>query len=58
MIKKKVMIILIATIMISSLTACQKTEEETESGVGRVEETLESQPAFIKALFPKPVWEV
>ena len=39
MIKKKVMIILIATIMLSSLTACQKTEEETESGVGRVEET-------------------
>lgn len=42
MIKKKVMIILIAAmIMISSLTACQKTGDETESGVGRVEETLE-----------------
>ena len=42
MIKKKVMIILIAAmIMISSLTACQRTGDETESGVGQVEETLE-----------------
>ncbi|MDE7430017.1 MAG: hypothetical protein K2N00_12285, partial [Lachnospiraceae bacterium] len=42
MIKKKEMIISIAAmIMISSLTACQKTEDETEIGVGRVEESLE-----------------
>lgn len=42
MIKKKVMIILIAVMtMISGLTACQRTGDETESGVGQVEETLE-----------------
>ena len=42
MIKKKAMIILsTAMIMISSLSACQRTGDETESGTGQVEETLE-----------------
>ena len=42
MIKKKVMIILIAAmIMICSLTACQKTGDETESSDWQRERTVE-----------------
>ncbi|MDE6319722.1 MAG: hypothetical protein K2M22_08460, partial [Lachnospiraceae bacterium] len=42
MIKKKTMIVSIAAmIMISSLTACQKTRDETESGEWQRERTVE-----------------
>ena len=42
MIKKKVMIILIiAMVMMSSLMACQQTEDETDNGAAQTEGTLE-----------------